>query len=270
MSVLRALSYPPILRGLLILLVAGSLFPLTGVFVVRLNLITLRFMLMHGTLLGGAIALGFGLDPLSLGIAIDVLLVLAVAWFSRSSGLNAGYLTTFFMVITIGLAFAVIYRTGVPAKDALSILWGSLFALRETDLILTLAFSLASLLFVLLLYRRLKAVLFDREVAYSSGVPERVIYNAILVITGLTIAFAMKLIGALLLDSILLLPALVASFFARSSRGMFLLAAAVGFFCSLAGFFVSLAVDIPASSGVTIVAALTLGGGFVVRRLSRP
>ena len=266
MNILSAFGYAPILRGFVILLVAGSLFPLTGVFVLRLNLITLRFMLMHGTLLGGAVALALGVDPLILGIGIDIILVLAVAYLSRTTGLNVGHVTTFFMVLTIGLAFAVIYRAHVPAKDALSILWGNLFALSGFDLYLTLAFSVSSLAFVLVFYRSLKAILFSREIAFSSGVHEKGIYNAILVLTGLTIAFAMKLIGALLLDAILLLPAIVASFFARSTRQMFFFAAVAGFASSFLGFFVSLILDIPASSSVTIVAALILAAGFLIKK----
>jgi zinc transport system permease protein len=79
----------------------------------------------------------------------------------------------------------------------------------------------------------------------------------------------MQLIGALLLDSILLLPAIVASFTARSTRAFFLHACIVGAFCSIAGFFTSLALDVPASSAVTVIAACLLGAGLIYRRVSR-
>lgn len=269
MNIFSYFTYAPILRGFIVLLVAGALFPLTGVFVLRLNLITLRFMLMHGTLLGGAIALGFGLNPLLIGVAINILLVLAVSRLSLISGQNTGHITTFFMVLTIGLAFVVIYKMQVPAKDALSILWGNLYAMSAVDVLLTVAFCLLSLLFVLVLYRKLKAVIFNREIAFSSGVRDRTIYNSILVLTGLTIAFAMRLIGALLLDALLLLPAIVASFFAKSVKGVFLIAAVMGFASSLSGFFISLALDIPASSAVTIVSALILGAGVLIVRIRK-
>lgn len=266
MSIFSYFTYAPILRGFLVLLVAGALFPLTGVFVLRLNLITLRFMLMHGTLLGGAIALGFGLNPLLIGIILNVLLVLAVSRLSLISGRNTGHITTFFMVLTIGLAFIVIYKMQVPAKDALSILWGNLYAMSGSDVLFTMMFCLLSLLFVLVLYRRLKAVIFSREIAFSSGVRDKLIYNSILILTGLTIAFAMRLIGALLLDALLLLPAIVASFFAKSTKGVFLIAGVLGFVSSLSGFFVSLALDIPASSAVTVVAAVILGAGVIIKK----
>ena len=269
MNILKALTYAPILRGFLILLIAGALFPLNGVFILRLNLITMRFMLMHGALLGGALALALGLNPLYFSLALSLVLVLIIALFSRKNGLSAGHITTFLMVLTVGLAFAIIYRYNVPAKDTLAILWGNLYALSGSDFLLTIGFSLVSLLFVVLLFRRIKAVLFNREIAFSSGINDGLIYNSILVLTGLTIAFCMKLIGALLLDALLLLPAIVASLFARSTRGLFFLAALFGFISSILGFFSSLALDIPASSGVTVCAALILGIGFLVQRTRR-
>lgn len=266
MSILSYLSYPPIVRGALVLLVAGIAFPLTGVFIIRLNLITLRFTLMHGTLLGGAIALGFGLDPLAMSVVVNFTLIVLIAAANRRFQGNLGHVTTFLMVITVGFAFAVMYRTGVAAKDTLEILWGNLYAMDRLDVLLTLGFCLTTAIFVVLMYGKLKAVLFNREVAWTSGVNDRLIYHAILMLTGLTVSFAMRLIGALLLDALLLLPAILAGYFAKSMRGLFLIAALFGLLSSASGFVVSLLVDIPASSGITIVAALMLGITLLVRR----
>jgi len=265
-----ALSYDPILRGFLALLIVGAVFPLNGVFILRLNLIALRFMLMHGALLGGAIALGLNLDPLVLAIVFDLALVLIIAAVSRNSSLNAGNVTIFLMVLTVGLAVIVIYRFGVTAKDTLAILWGSLFALSALDLFLTILFSIMTLLFVVTSFRRIKAVLFNRDIAFSSGIRADLYHNVILLITGITVAFCMRLIGALLLDALLLLPAIAGSLFARSMKGLFVLAALFGVLSSLSGFFLSLAVDIPVSSAVTIVASLILGIGIISRRFRKP
>jgi zinc transport system permease protein len=264
--VFAILSYPPILRGFLVLLFAGAMFPLAGVFVVRLNLITLRFMLMHGTLLGGAVALAIGVEPLAIGIAVNAVLILVVARVHRTTGQNLGHVVTFFMVLTIGLAFAVIYRANVPANDTLTILWGNLYALSTTEALITAVFALSVSVFVVTQFPRLKALLFDREIAFTSGLNTDMLYNLILMLIGLTVAFAMNLIGALLLDALLILPAVLASFLARSTRALFALAAAFGAISSVLGFVLSVGIDIPASSGVTIVAALLLAGGAIIRK----
>jgi zinc transport system permease protein len=265
-SLATAFSYPPILKGFLVLILAGCFFPLSGVFVLKLQLVPLRFTLMHGTLLGGAAALALGLDPLLISLAINLVIVFAIAPVSRFSGLSTGYITAFFMVLTIGLAYVIIYKAGVPAKDTLEILWGNIFALSYLDVILAAAFCVASLLFVVFFFQKLKAMLFSREIAFSVGINEKALFRAILILVGLTVAFSLKLIGALLLDSLLLLPAIAASFFARSVRSLFLLAGLIGLAASFGGFLVALNLDIPASSAVTIVAALLFAAGLAFRR----
>lgn len=241
MNFAQALSYPPILRGFLALVIAGCFFPMAGVFILRLNLVTLRFTLMHAALLGAAIGLALHVDPLFAGLVLDLVAIVAIARVARESGLTLGYVATFFMVFTIGLAFAVIYKAGVPSKDAFAVLWGSVYSLTSVDLLFTSAYALAIVLFVTTLFPRVSAVLFNREIAFASGVDEGSLTTVILLFVGVSVALLMKLIGALLLDSILLLPAIIASFTARSARGFFFQACAVGAFCSITGFFSSLA-----------------------------
>lgn len=261
------LAYAPVLRGFLALATAGAAFPLIGVFVLRLNLVPLRFALMHGALLGGAAALAAGIDPLAAGIAVDLLLVFVIAPFSRRTGLRESHVSTLFMVFTVGLAFAVVYKADVPAQEAFSIFWGTLYALTRLDLVLVVLFSVIIAVFIAVQFRRITAVLYSREIAFTSGVPERALTNAIMALTGVTVAFAMRLIGALLLDAILLLPAIAATFFARSVKGLFVIASAAGLVSAVIGFLVSLAFDLPASSAVTITSALLLGAGILIRRV---
>lgn len=259
----------PIARGLAAVLIAGVALPLAGVLVLRLELITLRFTLMHGALLGAAVALAVGLDPLLLGLAVDLLLVITHVPIARRTGLRLSYVSAFLMVITIGAAVAVIYRAEVPAPEVFAVLWGDPFALTRTDLIAVAAFGAALVAFVAIAHRRIAALLFDQEVAASSGIAVGWVRAAVLLAVGCAVAFAMKLIGALLLDAILLLPAILAMALARSVRGLFLLAAAAGLAVAAAGFAVALVIDLPASAGVTLAAALLLPVVIVARRRSR-
>lgn len=252
---LEMLSYPPILKGLIVLLFAGFAFPVTGVYLLRLNLLPLRFMLMHGAILGGAIALAIQFNPFWTTIIINLMLVLFMARASRSMDVDTGQVSTFIMVISISLAFIFIYKFNVPAKDTLTLLWGSLFALSWTEVWGVIAFSLILIAFQWIFHRQLQAVFFDREIAFSSGVNEGRLYYSIIILTAVTVAAAMKLIGALLLDALLLLPAIIASFHSNSLRGVILWACIWGGVFALSGFFISLAVDIPASSSVAIMAS---------------
>jgi zinc transport system permease protein len=82
----------------------------------------------------------------------------------------------------------------------------------------------------------------------------------------MTVALAMKIIGALLLDALLLLPALIATFHAKSLRGVIVWSSIWGGLFALCGFFVSLWFDIPASSAIAALASIVFIIIFIIKR----
>ena len=264
--VLELLSLTPIMKGLILLIIAGISFPITGVYLLRLNLLPLRFMLMHGAILGGALALSFQWSPFVTTIIVNLILVLLMTKVSRSLKADAGYISTFFMVISISLAFILVYKFNVQAKDTLSILWGSLYTSSWIEVIAVGLFAFLLIMFQVFYYRKLQAFFFDREIAYTSGVNEQFLYYSIVLLTAMTVAMAMKIIGALLLDALLLLPALIATFHAKSLRGVLVWSSLWGCFFAIGGFFISLLFDIPASSAIAALASIVFVVIFIIRR----
>ncbi len=263
---LELLSLTPILKGLIVLALAGVTFPITGVYLFRLNLLPLRFMLMHGAILGGAMALALQINPFWTTIAVNLVLVVFMARSSRSMKIDAGQISTFFMVISISLAFIFIYKFNVPAKDTLTLLWGNLFILSWAEVIGVGSFAVFLAGFQFYFRHQLRALFFDREIAYTSGIDEGKLYYAVVFLVAITVALAMKLIGALLLDAILLLPPVIASFHARSLKGMILGSAMWGGIFSIGGFLLSIAIDIPASSSIAALASVVFIVMYLMRR----
>jgi len=210
---------------------------------------------MHGAILGGALSLAMEVNPFAGTLVINLLLVLLMTRMSRSLKTDPGQLSAFFMVVSISLAFIFIYRFQVPAKDTLSLMWGSLYTLNGFEFVGTLVFSVMLILFQALYRHQLRAVFFDADIARTSGVNESGFYYAIILITAVTVAAAMKLIGALLLDALLLLPALIASYHAKSYRGMVLWSSFWGGLFATVGFLLSLVFELPASSTIAIFAS---------------
>ena len=219
---LEILSLTPILKGLIVITVVGLTFPLAGVYLFRLNLLPMRFMLMHGAILGGSMSLAFNTNTFWTTIGVNLLLVWFMTRSSRILKMDIGHISMFFMVITIALAFIFISRFDVPAKDTLALLWGNLFVLTWFEVAAICAFSLALAAFQYFFRNHLRALFFDREIAFTSGFNESMLYYTVVIAVAITVALAMKLIGALLLDAILLLPPVVASFHAKSLKGMIL------------------------------------------------
>ena len=68
-------SLAPVMKGFIAMGISGAAFPLCGVMVLRLNLVPMRYMLMHGVILGGAIAMALNVPLLPVTITVNLILV---------------------------------------------------------------------------------------------------------------------------------------------------------------------------------------------------
>jgi len=266
MSLPAALHLPFFEHALIAVLFAGSAFPLIGVFIISLNLVPLRFAMMHIALLGGAVGLFLGFDPMLFGLAFCALASVALGPLSEKTKMGLGTLSGFFMTLTLALAFILFSRGKINVVEAFGILWGSILSLRPWDLALAIGTSLFIILVVFLLFKEIQAILYDREIALSIGLPERRIYYLIVFVLGITVAVSMRLIGALLVDALVLLPAIGAHMIARSLKQMFLLSSLFGLVSGLGGLLFSLVVDIPASSAIILCASAVIAVCILFRR----
>ena len=93
--------------------------------VLRMNLLQLRYTLMHGLLLGGAFALALDLPSIPVYVLMCTLTVILILLLSRKGKLNMGISSAFLMVLSVALAAIITQAADVPSKDTLELLWGS-------------------------------------------------------------------------------------------------------------------------------------------------
>lgn len=271
MNVFNTFNLPFVQNAFVAILFAGAAFPLVGVFIVSLDLIPLRFAMMHVALLGGAVGLFIKMDPMLFGLLFCAMAASVMGPLSERMKIGLGTVSGLFMTLTLALAFVLFYKgQQIHVLQAFSILWGNILSLTRWDIIIVAITSLFVITVVVVFFKEIQAILYDREVALSVGIPEKQIYYLIVFMLGLTIAVSMRLIGALLVDAFVLLPAIAAHLIARSLKQMFLLSSLFGLIAGLGGLNFSLAVDIPASSAIIIIAAvLIILCVFLKRRLVR-
>ncbi len=249
----------PILRGFIAMMISGISFPLCGVMVLRMNLIPLRYMLMHGVILGGAISLAMSLPLLPVTIIINILLVLLLLFFSRNQGQGFGSASAAAMVLSMALASLIMHVKDVPAKDTLNLMWGSPFALLPADLIILGGMGILLILYIILNFKTITALFFNQEIAASLGIRVKLNYTIMVMIIALVVALAMKLLGAFLIDSLLILPVLGADALNLKKFGikkLFIFSSLNGFTISLLGYILAVAVNWPPAATISLLAGL--------------
>ena len=262
----EVLQYSFFQKALIGLVCAGVGFPIAGVFVVSLDLVPLRFLLMHVALLGAAAGLFIGQDPLVSGLVLCLVTSIFLGPLSDRVKLTIGTSSGILMTISIALAFLLFHKGGVMAMDAFAILSGNVLGLSSMDVWITACLSFSIIVFIIIFLRPVTAVLFDRETARLTGIHDSGIYYLIIFLVGAVVGVAMKLVGVLLLDAILLLPAATAFLVGKNLRQIFVFSSLFGVISAVLGLWVSLMWDIPVSSSIAIIGGIILFIAYLIKR----
>ncbi|NLN19241.1 MAG: metal ABC transporter permease [Firmicutes bacterium] len=271
MSQFSVLTLPFMQRAVVALVFSSMTLSLLGIVVLVFNLAAVRFALMHMGLLGATVGLATGTDPTMAGLAAITGGAFLLGPVSDRTRLDTGAASAFFMTGSLAIAFILLYKANIPAMDAFSVFTGSVLMLTPTDMWTLLLLGTCVVLAMVIWYWEINLVLYNRDLAAALGVNTRLIYYVLLVFLGLAIGIAMKLVGALMVDAIVLLPAMVALPLSRSLRQALLLTSLIGGASSMVGIAASLTWDWPISASVTIAGVLAVFVGqmvqYVIRRL---
>ncbi|MEJ2395635.1 MAG: zinc ABC transporter permease subunit ZnuB [Candidatus Thiodiazotropha sp.] len=238
--------------GIGVALTAGPL----GVFLVWRRMAYFGDTLAHSALLGVALGFLLGVSVNLSVIVLCVALALLLVGMSDNRQLASDTQLGILAHSTLSLGLVVIgFQSGVRI-DLMSYLFGDILAVTVTDLLWVWGGGLLILTLLALIWRPLLALTVHQELAQVEGirvVPARILF---MVLIALVIAVSMKIVGVLLITSMMLIPAAVARPFSRTPEQMALLAALAGTFAVAIGLAGSWYWDTPAGPSIVVAAAM--------------
>ena len=238
--------------GIGVALVAGPI----GCFVVWRRMAYFGATLAHSALLGIALGLLFEFGAVAGIVVVCVAVATLIGVVERPRRLAAD---TFLGILAHGALacglIAIAFADNVRV-DLMGYLFGDILAVTGRDIAAIYAGGFAALAALALIWRRLLAITVQEELARVEGVPVTAVRLVFMLIIAVAIAVAMKIVGVLLIVSMLIIPAAAARRFAATPEQMAGFAAAIGCVAVAGGLAAALAWDTPA--GPAIVATATL------------
>jgi manganese/iron transport system permease protein len=131
------------------------------------------------------------------------------------------------------------------------------------------AIAAALLLFVLLLLKEMRAILFSREHAAAAGIHVTVIWTAFLILASAVLTINFKTVGGLMIYSLLINPAAAAFQLVKGHRKTLLLSAVFGAVSGLGGFLIALLAEIPTGAAIVILSSLLVMAACLVGNLRK-
>ncbi len=253
-------------RALFAALWIGVVCGALGFFVVLRRLAFIGVGISHSAIGGIALAVVLGWNPLVTAAAFAIGVALAIGWLSRSGRLSEDTLIGVLFSGSMALGVVLFSLRRGYQQDLFGYLFGNVLAITPAELAVLSGVGLFVLAALALLFRPLLLLAFDEEVARAYGHPVAWLEGALLVLLAITVVIGVRLVGVILVEALLVIPAATATLWAAHYRAQLLLSMSLGAGCGVVGLSAAYALDLAAGGTIVLVAVAV----FLVSLVARP
>lgn len=249
------LQYSFMIRTLLVSLMISIIIPLIGIVIVNRGTSMMGDALSHVSLAGVALGLILSINPL-----IGAIFACVIGAFSiekiRKKFPQFGDMATA-IITSMGLGLAALLSDFSPGGSSFdAYLFGSIASVSKTDLIIVLITFILVVAISLIYYFGLLSIAVDPQLAKMSGVNVRRINSIFTLLSALTIALSAKIIGALMVTSLIVLPVASSLLISKSYKATFLNTLVLGVLYTLSGVILSYYFDLKPGGAIVVIASI--------------
>ncbi|TCI24167.1 metal ABC transporter permease [Exiguobacterium sp. SH5S13] len=269
------LTYSFLRYAFIAAVVIGFTAPLIGSFVVVRRMSLIADALSHVTLAGISFSLFLGqyvlffsdLNPLYLGTLVSVLAALGLDWLRNKYVHFQELSIPIMMSAGMGLSAIFISLSRGFSVDLSTLLFGSISAVSPSDIGLILAVALITVIVIVVFYKQLLFLSFDEEQAKVSGLPSTLLHLLFMLVVALVIAVSMRIVGTLLVSSLITLPVAAALRFTNSFKQTIVWAIVFGELATIGGLVLAYELDVAPGGVIVLLAVLILAAVMLFEKI---
>lgn len=251
------------LLGVLLISIAAAVI---GTYIITRRLVAISGGITHACF--GGLGLGYflGINPVASAAVFAVGASAGVEWLATSHRMRED--SAIAVVWALGMAIGIIFVFLTPGyvPELNSFLFGNVLTISATDLWTFALFTAVLLVFVTAQYRNIVICAFDRDFARVMHIPVRFISYSMTVFVAVGIVLTIKLVGVMLLMSMIALPQIIAETFCRRFHTIMLASIGISATCSVGGLLLSAVVNVPCSALIVVI----MVSAYVVAKLAEP
>lgn len=232
-------------------LLASIVCGMVGTYIVTRRLVFISGGLTHASFGGIGLGLYTGIPPILSAALFAVLSAFGVEWLSKRKDMREDSAIAVFW--TLGMALGIMFTFLSPgfAPDLSAYLFGNILTITLADIALLTVLAAVLTLFFALYLRPIVYVAFDREFARSQGIPVQLFEYAMMMFIALSIVACLRMVGIVLVISLLTIPQMTANLFSYRFHQIIWLSIGIGYLSCLGGLLISFYLNVP--SGASII-----------------
>lgn len=256
-------AYRYLQNALLAAILSGVLCGLVGTYVVAKRSLFLAGGVTHASFGGLGIALYLGSNPIFGAMIFSVFSALGIEWASNKCGsVKLREDSAVGIIWALGMATGALFMNLRPGYtsggDLAAYMFGSIITVGSVDVVALLIATILLVLGAMLWLRPIMVVAFDIDFARSQNLPVRAISMAMSAVTAVAIVLSIRIMGIILLLSLLSLPVVIADSFAKSYRKIAIFAPMIAVVANLIGLYLSYIFEVPPGSTIIFLLSLAL------------
>ena len=263
-------SYTFFVRALVVGFLVSLCASLLGVSLVLKRYSMIGDGLSHVGFAALVIASALSMAPLTVSLLVVIVSAFFLLRLSEHSKIRGDAAIALFSTSALAIGVMVISMTKGMNIDVYNYLFGSILAINDADLWLSIALSVSVLLLFVIFYNKIFAVTFDETFARATGVKASLYNMIIALLTAVTIVLGMRMMGALLISSLIIFPAISSMRLFKSFRAVTVSSAVISAVCFIAGVLVSSVLATPTGASVVVINLVVFvvfsGIGFLRKR----
>lgn len=246
-------SYPFLVRAVIVGLLISLCAALLGVALVLKRYSMIGDGLSHVGVGAMCIAMAMGLSPLAVSIPVVIIAAFLLLRISENSRIKGDAAIALISTGSLAVGIVVVSMTTGLNTDINNFLFGSILAMSNEDVYLSIILSAVILILFVLFYNKIFAVTFDENFARATGTRVGVYNMLMALLTAITIVLGMRMMGALLISSLVIFPSLTAMRVCKKFKTVIITAAALSMGCFLIGVTVSFLYEMPTGASVVVI-----------------
>lgn len=242
---------------------------MVGTYIVARRLVFISGGITHASF--GGLGLGFylGTNPIVMAMLFSILSAFGVEWASRTQNLRED--SAIAGIWSLGMALGVIFIFLTPgyAPNLSAYLFGNILTISTTDIVWIAGLVVALVAVFGLFLREIVYVAFDRDFALTQGLPVRTVEYAMMCFIALTIVLSIRLVGIMLLMSLLTLPQVTVNLFTSDFRRIMIGSVGIGFAGCVCGLLLSYWLNVPSGAFIILFLVLLFLVAKAIKAVSR-
>jgi zinc transport system permease protein len=227
-----------------------------GTYIVTRRLVFISGGITHASFGGIGLGVFFGINPILSGAIFAILSACGIQWFSQRRDVRADSAIAVFWTFGMSLGIIFCYLTPGIVPDLTSYLFGNILTITQSDLWLLTAVDAAAIVLVSFFFPTLLAVAFDKEHARSQRLPVNRVEYGMMIGIALTIIACLRMVGIVLVISLLTLPQMTANLFTYKYKKIMFWSIVIGFLSCLGGLWFSFLYNIPSGASIIFTSIL--------------